>query len=403
MYITKDIPLAGADIRNVLIHDTTLRDGEQMPGVVFTPDEKLALATKSIEFGTDLMDIMPAVSESEQRVTRRLAEMFPQKISATCRAKREDIELAAKLGVRRVTLFTPLSDIHLKYKLGISRDENLQRSLEIIDYARSFGMAVDFAGEDATRADYSYLTDFLQALGHKIEIFYIADTVGFLTPSTTRILVSKLKNSCRCKLGLHVHNDFGLATANTIEGLRAGADVFSGTFTGIGERAGNAPIEEVCTALRYLYSTELDVGYDMLSEICALVQRCSGINLQPHKPISGSNAFCHESGIHADGVIKHPATYEPFDPADVGAVRKFYFGKHSGNAVLRHFFSDLTEHERHGLLAVIKRAAERQKRSFSAEELSELVAALRERSMWAGRLRNVLRFAHHQPRMVTCQ
>jgi len=401
MYITKDIPLAGADIRNVLIHDTTLRDGEQMPGVVFTPDEKLALATKSIEFGTDLMDIMPAVSESEQRVTRRLAEMFPQKISATCRAKREDIELVAKLGVRRVTLFTPVSDIHLKYKLGISRDENLQRSLEIIDYARSFGMTIDFAGEDATRADRTYLNEFLHAIEPSIDIFYIADTVGCLTPSVTRSFVADLRKHHRCKLGLHVHNDFGLATANTIEGLRAGADVFSGTFTGIGERAGNAPIEEVCIALRYLYGVELDVGYDMLSELCALVQRCSGVNLQPHKPISGSNAFCHESGIHADGVIKNPATYEPFDPADVGATRKFYFGKHSGSAVLRHFFGDLSEHERHALLTVIKRSAERQKRSFSAEELSKLVAALRERSMWASRMRNVLRFAHRQPRVVT--
>ena len=140
----------------------------------------------------------------------------------------------------------------------------------------------------------------------------------------------------------------------------------------------------------------------MLSELCALVQRCSGVNLQPHKPISGSNAFCHESGIHADGVLKHPATYEPFDPADVGATRKFYFGKHSGSAVLRHFFGDLSEHERHALLTVIKRSAERQKRSFSAEELSKLVAALRERSMWASRMRNVLRFAHRQPRIVAC-
>jgi len=355
------------------IHDTTLRDGEQMPGVVFTPDEKILLASKSAEFGCSFIDIMPAVSESEQAVTKRLAEMFPGKISASCRAKPDDIELAARLGVQRVTLFAPLSDVHLRFKLGISREENLQRSLVLIDYARSFGLIVDFAGEDATRADRAYLEEFLGEISGAIDIFYIADTVGCLTPPRAHRLVSELKTVSSCKLGLHVHNDFGLATASTIEGIRAGASVFSGTFAGIGERAGNAPIEEVCASLLYLCGVELGVDYQLISEICSLVEQFSKVNLQAHKPLVGANAFSHESGIHADGVIKEPSTYEPFDPEAIGRRRKFWFGKHSGRGIVKHALESvgvhLPEDELDGFLADIKSRAEHEKRSFSEDEL----------------------------------
>lgn len=323
-------------MEKLLIHDTTLRDGEQMPGVVFSFEEKLTLAGKFIDFGVDLIDIMPTVSKTEFRLTKSLADFYPDKISASCRLKKEDVDLTMRSGVNRITLFTPLSDIHLKRKLRISREENLRRSVEMIDYARSHGLKVDFAGEDSTRADMDYLLSFIKDVENKVEIFFAADTLGCLTPKSTFDFVSEIKQNRKCKISLHVHNDFGLATANALEGIRAGADVFSGTFTGIGERAGNTPIEEVCIGLKFLYGMEMDVKYEELTNICRFVEEFSGVRLQRHKPIVGTNVFSHESGIHVDGVIKNPNTYEYFDPVFVGQRRRLFLGKHSGKSLLRY-------------------------------------------------------------------
>jgi len=323
-------------MENVLIHDTTLRDGEQMPGVVFSFEEKLNLAEKFIDFGVDLIDIMPAVSKTEFRLTKSLTDFYPDKISASCRLKKEDVDLTMKSGAKRITLFTPLSDIHLERKLRISREENVRRSEEMIDYVKSHGLLVDFACEDSTRADMDYLLSFIKNVENKVEMFFVADTLGCLTPKSTFDFISEIKQNCKCKISLHVHNDFGLATANTLEGIRAGANVFSGTFTGIGERAGNTPIEEVCIALKFLHGMDMNVRYEKLTKICRLVEKFSGIKLQRHKPVVGTNVFSHESGIHVDGIIKNPKTYEYFDPIIVGQKRRLLLGKHSGKSLLRY-------------------------------------------------------------------
>ncbi|MEE9323771.1 MAG: homoaconitate hydratase [Candidatus Aenigmarchaeota archaeon] len=353
----------------VLIHDTTLRDGEQMPGVVFSFEEKLTLTEKFIDFGVDLIDIMPTVSKTEFRLTKNLADFYPDKISASCRLKKEDIDLTLQSGVKRITLFTPLSDIHLEKKLRISREENLIRSEEMIDYARSHGLEVDFAGEDSTRVDMDYLLSFIKSVENKVEIFFIADTLGCLTPKSTFDFISKIKQNCNCKIGFHVHNDFGLATANTLEGIRAGVDVFSGTFTGIGERAGNAPIEEVCTGLKFLHSIELNVKYEKLTDICRQVEEFSGVRLQRHKPIVGTNVFSHESGIHVDGVIKNPSTYEYFNPSFVGQKRQFFFGKHSGGGALRNILGNIPREHLIQFLNILKTLSEMGKVSFSKDDV----------------------------------
>jgi len=358
--------------RKCLICDTTLRDGEQMPGVVFGPEEKIDLATRFSEFGVDVIEVMPAVSNSEGILTRQLCSMgLDSGITASTMLKKEHIELAIDCGVQSITLFTPLSDIHLKYKLKVSRDENLNRALDMVDFARGHGLGVNFAGEDSTRADINHVIDFINAIAKKIEYFIPCDTLGCLTPESTYSFFKKLKEKCHCKLGLHGHNDFGLATANVLAGIGAGAELFSGTFGGIGERAGNASIEEVCVALKFLKGIDLDVDYSMLTEICSLVQKYSGIRLQPHKAVVGENSFAHESGIHADGVIKHPRTYENFDPEFVGQRRKFLFGKHTGRGILKHIL------EEHGLselgadekINYLKRISENSHRSLSESEL----------------------------------
>jgi isopropylmalate/homocitrate/citramalate synthase len=311
--------------------------------------------------------------EQERNTVKTLANMgIRSEISATCRSKKEDIETALTCDLKRITIFTPLSDLHLRYKLKIDREENLRRALSMTDYARDHGLKVDFAGEDSTRANRDYLITFINQLSDRIDTFFIADTLGCLTPSKTYKFVREVKKNCRCSIGLHVHNDFAIATANTLEGLRAGADVFSGTFTGIGERAGNTPIEETCVGLKFLHGIDLEVKYDKITEICRLVEKYSRVRLQYHKPLIGKNAFSHESGIHADGVIKHPRTYENFDPEFIGQKRRFVFGKHTGRGILRYVLGKIREEELVEILGEIKSVSESRKVSLSEENVIEI-------------------------------
>lgn len=370
---------------DIKIQDTTLRDGEQMPGVAFGFDEKIRIAEKAVEFGVDLIDIMPAVSESEFRVTKELTRRFGRRITPACRLKKTDIDTAIDAGASRVVLISPLSDLHITQRLGISREKNLGNSLDMIDYAASHGLVADIAGEDASRADIGYLKEFLGAVHRKISIFFLSDTVGCLTPKSTGELVSLIKNNFDCPIALHMHNDFGLATANTVEGLLAGADYFSGTFTGIGERAGNAPIEEVCAALHFLCGKELKVDYRMLKGICDMVQDSSGVRVQRHKPVIGENAFSHEAGIHVDGVLKNPRTYEFIDPAAVGHERKICLGKHSGKRALEHVLSEkfhlkgVDPADIDMLLEEIKAMHKAGKPCFSDEDVSGMIARIGKR------------------------
>jgi len=326
-------------MKKPLIFDTTLRDGEQMPSVIFNAEEKIELARKSSEFGVSFIDIMPVVSESEKYVAKRLMkEKLNAEISALTRLKKCDIDTALECDISRVLLFTSLSDIQREYKLKISREENLERSLEMIDYALDHGLIVDFGGEDTSRLyleDPKYLAFFVNEIKDKIDYFFPADTISCLFPHETYEFVKYIKENCGCPVALHSHNDLGLATANTIEGIRGGADVFSGTFTGVGERAGNVPIEEVCVALK-AKGINLDVKYEMLTEICDLVKKYSGVQIQKHKPVIGENAFSHESGIHMDAITKNPKTYEIIDPKSIGKKRKLLFGKYSGKNGLKH-------------------------------------------------------------------
>jgi len=356
------------------ICDTTLRDGEQMPGVVFKPRQKRELAQKISDFGVDIIELMPTVSPSEAQVTRTIANLgLRAEITASTMLRKEDIELAASCNVDSVTLFTPLSDIHLKHKLGINRDENLTLSLEIIDDAKSHGLKIHFAGEDATRADINYIIEFINAISKDIGYFLVCDTLGCLTPSKTYSFFKEICTRSKSPIALHAHNDFGMATANTLAGLEAGASVFSGTFTGIGERAGNAPLEEVIGALKFLYNRELDVDYSALTELCNLVEDYSGVTLQAHKPLIGRNAFSHESGIHADGIIKHASTYENFPPEIIGQQRRFLFGKHSGRRVLQYALGrQIPDDEVSRLLEKIKSIAETEKRSLSLTEVMSI-------------------------------
>ncbi len=352
------------------ICDTTLRDGEQMPGVVFTPEQKIELAQKFSDFGVDVIELMPCVSSLEAETTKTIANAgLDAEITASTMIKKEHIDLAASCNVDSVTLFTPVSDLHLKAKL-MSREENIQKSLDAIDYAKNYGLKVNFAGEDSTRADIEYILEFIKKISPYIEYFLACDTVGCHTPERSYSFFRELCANTSCAIGLHGHNDFGMATANTIAGLAAGASIFSGTFTGIGERSGNVSIEEVCSALKFLYFIDLCVNYEKITEICRVVEKYSGISVQPHKPIVGVNSFSHESGVHVNSVLKNPSTYEPFNPRLIGQQRRIILGKHSGKSSIRHEFgSNLSDAWACMILDKIKTISQKEKRMITAQDI----------------------------------
>ncbi len=360
--------------QDIKMYDTTLRDGEQMAGVVFSPSEKLKLASKISDFGASIIGIMPAISKDEMKLARIISDMgLKSDITAATMLRKEHIDLAAYCGVNRVILFTSISDIHLKNKLCITKEENLNRSLEFIEYAYGLGLKVDFAAEDATRADMNHIIEFINSVSNKVDYFLPCDTLGILTPFDTYRFIATIKKNCDCKIGMHAHNDFGQATANTLAGLEAGADLFSGTFNGIGERTGNAPIEEIVMALKIQYGVNLNLRYEMINGICNLVERCSKVRLQKHKPVCGRNAFSHESGIHVNGILKYPKNYENFNPRIIGSRRRILFGKHSGISSLRYLFSDeFSDEELSEILNEIKEMSQLQKRAFSEEEIMDL-------------------------------
>jgi len=361
-------------MNKILICDTTLRDGEQMPGVVFSKSQKIDLAKRISDFGVNIIELMPAISRSETEVAEYLVGIgMKDKVTASTLSRKEHIDLAKSIGLSNITLFTSTSDIHLNKKLHTTRKENLEKAVKYVEYAQEQELKVDFAGEDSSRADLGYLIEFINSLDDKVDYFLPCDTMGILTPRQTYEFIRRLKQETDCKIGLHIHNDFGQATANTLAGIEAGADLFSGTFTGIGERAGNASIEEVVMALRFQYGKQLSLNYESLGEICDLVEQYSGVELQRHKPISGGNAFSHESGIHVDGVLKYPRNYENFDPRLIGRQRRILFGKHSGNCGLRYLFGDRFNDGQYAeMLQEIKSRAESERTAFSEQETREM-------------------------------
>lgn len=340
-----------------------------MPGVVFSKEQKKYLTKKFDSFGVDIIGLMPAISYSERELATELVDCgLGGKLIAATMMRKDHIDIAKSCGMENIILFTSLSDIHLDKKLKITRKENLENAVKYVDYAKSQGFQVFFAGEDATRADFSYLIDFMNKLD--VGYFLPCDTLGVLTPYQTYNWIKKIKSECDLKIGLHIHNDFGCATANSLSGIMAGADLVSGTFTGIGERAGNAPLEEIILSLKYQYGVDLDVNYYELSKICSLVEKYSGVRLQKHKPIIGENAFAHESGIHVDGILKDPLNYEIMNPSLIGREREIIFGKHSGTAGLKYLFGDKFNSKEYGeMLQKIKDLSESEGRCFSSEEI----------------------------------
>lgn len=358
----------------IKLYDTTLRDGEQAPGIAFTPQQKIEIAIALSDIGVHILDVgFPGVSTTEQEALKLIVEARKRghirkdlELLVMCRSTRPDIdatiqalqEIGARPDEITFLIFTSASDLHIKYKLGPSllkkegrdpkefdtlpiefyRQANMRMIQEAIAYARQRGVGyIEFGTEDASRSNIDYLISLVRAaVGAGANRYIFPDTTGSLTPDSTRFYCIRLKKALPgIPIVSHFHNDFDLATINVITSMSLGIEAHSVTANGIGERAGNAPLHTVVTALKLLYGIDIPgFRYEKLWSLRDLVERYSGIPVKPNEPIIGRNTFAHESGIHTHGVLSHPRTYEPIPYEVVGGHRRLSFGKHTGSALV---------------------------------------------------------------------
>jgi methanogen homocitrate synthase len=325
--------------RTIRFYDTTLRDGEQMPGVAFSREKRLRIATALDQIGVDEIEIGFAASGAAVRADMAAVVDLGLRALALsiARPRKADIDAACEVGVYGIVLFAPVSEILLQHKMHCSLASMTETTSEAVRHARSRGLFTQVSLEDSTRADCQAVVEFAarmcEAGANRIAI---ADTVGVATPRVMRQLVEALGAAVTVPIGVHCHNDFGLATANTLAAVEAGASVISSTVNGIGERAGNTAMEECAVALRFLLDLKTNIDLSRLTSLSRLVEECSGIRVPPNKAVVGANAFRHESGVHVAAVIEHAPCYEPYDPATVGAHRELVLGKTSGRGALKH-------------------------------------------------------------------
>lgn len=324
--------------KNIMVYDTTLRDGEQMAGVSFNTEQKLEIAHKLDELGVHQIEAgFPIVSPEEAKTVKRIAnEGLNADILALTRLRCEEVDLAAECDVDMVLVFIASSDIHIKYKLKYSCEELLDCVAEVLDHAKKYDLKVNFSTEDSTRTKLERLFEFFTiAKNLKVDRIGITDTVGCITPEGLSYLVSKVKEKFNLPLAIHLHNDFGLALANALAGVAAGANAVATTVGGIGERAGNVSLEQLVVALKVLYNYDMGIDTTGLKELFDLVHKHSGVPISPNQPILGDNMFTHESGMHIAAILRQPATYECIPPALVGQSRKLLMGKHTGGTFIR--------------------------------------------------------------------
>jgi homocitrate synthase NifV len=359
--------------------DTTLRDGEQAPGVVFTADDRLRLAVLLARAGVGELEIgTPAMGPDEQAAIRAVVNLgLPVRLTAWCRARRDDVDLAAACGLRAVHISVPASPLHMKV-LGWSAAETLDRLSDVASYAAKRFDFVSIGAQDASRSDKGFLTYLVaEARAAGADRLRLADTVGLWNPMQTRRVFAELRPVAgEMELGFHGHNDLGLATANCLAAIDGGADCVDVTVNGLGERAGNAPLEQVVMALRCTTGVTVAESW-LLRTLCDEVSRMSRRPIPPDRPIVGEAAFSHESGIHVQAVLREPAAYEPFDPRSVGrADRRLLLGRHSGKAGLRQALAaasiSLPDPELDLLLSRVRRFTARVGRALRPRELQRL-------------------------------
>jgi D-citramalate synthase len=364
-------PLADAEVQ---LLDTTLRDGEQAPGVSLTPDEKERIALALDRAGLDVIEAGSACTGPGERETiKRVTDLdLDATVTSFARGVQNDIDLAMDCGVDGVTLVVPGSDRHIETKVDTTPDEVVQTSVELVEYAKDHGLWIEVLGEDGSRGRLAFLERLSRAaIDAGADRICYADTVGHATPDRTLEVVSALSEIG--PTSTHTHDDLGLAVTNALVSVAAGADLVHGTVNGIGERAGNVALEEVAIALDHGYGVET-MDLEHVYELAQIVANTTGVPLAPNKAVVGENAFTHESGIHTDGTLKDDAMYEPYPPEKVGRERRLVLGKHAGRAGVRAALDehgiDVTDDELASVVQRVKQLGDRGKRVTDADLLT---------------------------------
>jgi len=365
--------------KKVKIVDTTLRDGEQTAGVVFAKEEKIYIAKLLDEIGVEQIEAgVPVMGGDEKDVIKKIVDSnLNSSIMGWNRAVIKDVKASLDCGVDAVAISISTSDIHIKHKLKTNREKVLIDMTKAVEFAKKNNLYVSVNAEDSSRTERPFLVRFAkEAKNAGADRLRFCDTVGIMNPIETYKAIKYINNKVDIDFEMHTHNDLGMGTANAISGVMAGAEYVGVTVNGLGERAGNAALEEVMMSLKSSLNIDNNYDFSKLKALCEYVSIASGRELSPWKTIVGKNIFSHESGIHADGAIKNPLTYEIFSPEELGLERKIIIGKHSGTAAIKNklkkYDINIDKFTASKLLEKVRHTSVSLKRALTEKELIDI-------------------------------